>query len=181
MKNKWPVKKLGEVIILNYGKAIPKSDRKLDGKYPIYGANGELGRTDKFLVDADALIIGRKGSVGEITKVSGKFWPSDVSYYVLGNNKIDINFLFYLLGNADLKRLSRGVKPGINRNKVYDLEAIVPPIEQQREIVEKLEKVLSKISEVSKMHIKQLEDLELFKQSILTQALQGKNRTKLIL
>lgn len=44
----------------------------------------------------DWLIVGRKGSAGEVTRISGKFWPSDVTYYVLGNKEIDIDFLFYL-------------------------------------------------------------------------------------
>ena len=78
----WPTKKLGEVIELQYGKGILRTDRKLDGLYSVYGANGELDRTDKYLVEGEAIIIGRKGSAGELTRVSGKFWPSDVTYYV---------------------------------------------------------------------------------------------------
>jgi len=47
-------RKLGKVVEFHYEKGISRYDRKLDGKYPIYGANGELGRTDKFLVDGEA-------------------------------------------------------------------------------------------------------------------------------
>lgn len=145
MKTNWLVKKLGEIIELRYGKGIAKEDRKIDGAYIIYGANGILGRTDKYLVEGKAIIVGRKGSAGEVTRVLGKFWPSDVTYYVFGNKEIDIDFLFYLFKNIDLKRFAKGIKPGINRNDIYNLEIPVPSIEEQRKIVKKLEKILAKI------------------------------------
>lgn len=160
MKTNWPVKKLGELIVLNYGKGISEGDRKADGLYAIYGANGELGRTDKYLVDGEAIIVGRKGSAGEVTRISGKFWPSDVTYYVFGNKKIDIDFLFYLFKNINLKRFARGVKPGINRNDVYSLEIPVPGIEEQRRIVKKLEKILAKIDGARTLRQQSIEETE---------------------
>lgn len=147
MKTSWSVKKLGELIVLNYGKGISEGDRKADGLYPIYGANGELGRTDKYLAESEAIIVGRKGSAGEVIRVSGKFWPSDVTYYVFGNKEIDVDFLFYLFKNINLKRFAKGIKPGINRNDVYNLEISVPGIEEQKRIVKKLEKILAKIEQ----------------------------------
>ncbi len=147
----YPTKKLGEVIELHYGKGIPKHDRKPLGKYPVYGANGILDHSDKYLVEGEAIIVGRKGSAGEVTRVSGKFWPSDVTYYVLGNSKINIDYLFHALKNLNLQRLAVGVKPGINRNRVYELEILLPPLSEQKKIVAKLEGLLGKIKEAKRL------------------------------
>ena len=146
-----PTKKLGEVIELKYGRGISQNDRKPDGKYPVYGANGILDHTDKYLVEGVAIIVGRKGSAGEITKVSGKFWSSDVTYYVLANDKIDIDYLFYFFQNINLKQFASGVKPGINRNQVYNLEIPLPSLETQKKIVAKLDVLLGKIKEAKKL------------------------------
>lgn len=173
-KENWPTKKLGEVIELHYGKGIPKHDRKQNGKYSIYGANGELGRTDKYLVEGEGIIVGRKGSAGEVTRVSGRFWPSDVTYYVFSNEKINIDFLFYVLKQLDLKQLATGIKPGINRNKVYDLEFPLPPIAEQRKIVSYLDSLSKKTQELVNYQKSQLKDLEQLKQSILDKAFKGK-------
>lgn len=154
----YPTKKLGDIIELKYGKGISRADRSPDGKYPVYGANGILDYTDKYLVEGEAIIVGRKGSAGEITRVSGKFWPSDVTYFVLGNKQIDIDYLFHLFKSFNLQRFAVDVKPGINRNRIYELEIPLPPIEEQRRIVKKLETLMAKIDEAKKLRELALQD-----------------------
>ena len=147
----WIFKKLGEVIQLQYGKGISKCDRNSFGRFSIYGANGELGRTNKFFVEGEGIIIGRKGSAGEIIRVSGKFWPSDVTYYVFGNEKINIDYLYYFLKKTNLKKLAVCVKPGINRNRVYEIEIPLPSLKEQEKIVKKIEELFEKIDEAQKL------------------------------
>jgi type I restriction enzyme S subunit len=62
----WKTKRLGEVLKLEYGKPLDKNDRNVKGKYPVYGANGEKNRSDKFYYDKNSIIVGRKGSAGEV-------------------------------------------------------------------------------------------------------------------
>lgn len=147
----YPTKKLGEVLELNYGKGISKSERDPNGKYPVYGANGVLGHANKFFIDQEAVIVGRKGSAGEVTRVSGKFWPSDVTYYVLGNDQINIDYAFHLFKSLRLQRFAVGVKPGINRNRVYEIEIPLPSLSEQKKIVVKVEKLLAKVDEAKKL------------------------------
>ena len=66
MKAGWKEKSVGEVLRLEYGKPLNDSDRKLDGLYPVYGANGEKTRSNKFYFDKPSIIVGRKGSAGEL-------------------------------------------------------------------------------------------------------------------
>lgn len=147
----YPTKKLGSVVELQYGKGIARHDRDEAGSVPIYGANGILGRTKKALVSGKAIIIGRKGSAGELTRVAGDFWPSDVTYYVFGNNKVNIDYLYYFLKSSNLPRFAVGVKPGINRNRVYELQIPIPPLPEQKKIVARIEKQFAKIDEAVKL------------------------------
>jgi type I restriction enzyme S subunit len=136
MKAGWQKKKLGEVIQLEYGKPLEPTDRNPNGLYPAYGANGEKARTDKYYRDRPSIIVGRKGSAGEITLTEEKFWPLDVTYYVEYNlQQYDLQFLYYLLTTLDLPSLAKGVKPGINRNEVYELPVNVPLLPVQQRIV----------------------------------------------
>jgi type I restriction enzyme, S subunit len=146
MTRGWQTKRLGDVIQLEYGKPLPDSKRKANGKYPVYGANGEKDRTDEYYHDKKSIIVGRKGSAGEINLTVNKFWPLDVTYFVTFNdNENDLYFLFYLLGSLELPKLAKGVKPGINRNEVYDIQVLVPLLPEQKRIVEILDKAFAAI------------------------------------
>ena len=65
----WKTVKLGEICELNYGKALDKKDRVENGIIPAYGANGIKAFANKPLYDKPSILIGRKGSAGEINKV----------------------------------------------------------------------------------------------------------------
>jgi type I restriction enzyme, S subunit len=147
MRAAWKEKPLGEVLQLEYGKPLDETDRKPNGRNPVYGANGEKHRTDKFYFDKPSIIIGRKGSAGEINLTEPKFWPLDVTYFVTFDEyQHDLRFLFYLLTTLDLPSLAKGVKPGINRNEVYSKVAKVPPLPEQQRIVAILDEAFDAIA-----------------------------------
>ena len=75
----WRKVRLGEVVKLHYGKALDRSDRDASGSVPVYGANGIKDRANRSLACGPALIVGRKGSAGEITREDDLFWALDVS------------------------------------------------------------------------------------------------------
>jgi len=147
MKAGWQVKTLGEVIQLPYGKPLAPNDRNPNGLYPAYGANGEKDRTDKFYRDSPSIIVGRKGSAGEITLTEDRFWPLDVTYFVeFDHRQYDLQFLYHLLVTLNLPSMAKGVKPGINRSEVYALPVMVPPLPEQQRIVSLLDEAFDGIA-----------------------------------
>lgn len=151
VKQKWQTKKLGEVIQLEYGKPLPDSKRRFDGAYPVYGANGVKDRTDESYYDRHSIIVGRKGSAGELNLTEQKFWPLDVTYFVTFDEKNnDLLFIYHLLSNLDLPKLAKGVKPGINRNEVYSITVDLPELEEQKRIVSILDEAFSEIEKAKK-------------------------------
>ncbi len=164
MKNNWETNKLGKVLKLEYGKPLDKDDRNPNGKYPVYGANGEKTRTDEFYYDKPSIIVGRKGSAGEINLTEKNFWALDVTYFVtFDENKYDLKFLYNTLLTLELPKLAKGVKPGINRNEVYDLEVKIPPLPEQQRIVAILDEAFAAIGRAKENAEKNLQNArELF-------------------
>ena len=123
-------------MTLHYGKALPLDQRNPNGAIPVYGANGVKDTADHHYAEGPSLIVGRKGSAGQVTRVDGPFWPLDVTYFTSHDqSRLDFSFLQYSLANLGLPKLARGVKPGINRNEVYAQKIPLPPLEEQRQIV----------------------------------------------
>lgn len=73
LKEGWEQKKLCSILKLEYGKPLDASLRKDDGCYPVYGANGEKWRSDSYYFDHMSIIVGRKGSAGEVNLTESKF------------------------------------------------------------------------------------------------------------
>ena len=144
--SEWKKQSLGEFITLEYGKPLDKEDRKDDGLYPAYGANGIKARSDKYYSDTESIIVGRKGAAGELTKTEAKFWPLDVTYFVKFDAlEYDLTFIYHLLSQLNLPDLATGVKPGINRNRVYEIQVKTPSLPEQQRIVAILDQAFADI------------------------------------
>ena len=117
----WQTKRLGDVLQLNYGKSLPVKSR-VEGPIPVYGSNGVVGSHTEAIVDAPGLIVGRKGSAGQVHLSRGPFCPIDTTFYVTANDApdTDLEFLFYLLQHINLTRIIGDVGvPGLNREMAY--------------------------------------------------------------
>lgn len=170
----WPLVRLGELVSLEYGKPLPPEKRNAEGAHPVYGANGVKTLTDEYLVEGDSIIVGRKGSAGEIARVSGRWWPLDVTYYVLvKTDGLDMGYLFLVLMGLNLPSLARGVKPGINRNDVYDLMISLPDLAEQKRIVAELDELAVELDDLEAKVVAQKSLVSAFQSAALSTALAG--------
>ena len=124
-----------------YGKSLPKGSRAEGGTIPVYGSNGITGWHSEALVSGPTVIIGRKGSAGAVQFVDGPCFPIDTTYFARPRQgfEFDIKYLYYVLRQLDLARLktATGV-PGLTRDDAYREMISIPPIAEQRRIVDLL-------------------------------------------
>ncbi len=119
----WEVKKLGEVLELNYGKAL-KSDTRREGQIPVFGSSGIVGSHDTSLVKGPGIIVGRKGNVGSVFWSDADFYPIDTAYFV--TSSLPLRFMFYELQTKNFINNDAAV-PGLSRHQAYSLEMVIPP------------------------------------------------------
>lgn len=140
----WTMVKLGDVINVRYGKALKADQRVSDGSVHVFGSSGIVGNHDKTLCSYPTIIIGRKGSVGTVTWAPDGGWIIDTAYYVeiKDNEKLDLRYLFHILNHVDLtkKTITTSI-PGLNRDDLYDTSIKLPSFEEQKHIVDLLDKV----------------------------------------
>ena len=128
--------------------------------------------------DKPSIVVGRKGSAGELNLTETKFWPLDVTYFVtFDESQYDLRFLYYLLTTLQLTKLAKGVKPGINRNEVYALLTAVPRLAEQQRIVGMLDEAFAGIAAAKANAEKNLQNaralFESHLQSVFTQRGKG--------
>ena len=135
-------KNLGKIISLEYGYGLIEQQR-MEGDYPVMGANGIVGYHKEFLIEGPSIIVGRKGSAGEINYIEENNYPIDTCFYVKFLKEQNIVYFSYLLKFLQLKRLTlfKGV-PGLNRYDVYDIKIPNLPLKSQQTIVDKIKAAL---------------------------------------
>jgi len=84
-----------------------------------------------------------------------------------------LDFLYYFLKNSNFQPFARGVKPGLNRNEVYNLKIPLPPLETQKLIVEKLDNIFAENQKLKNLYQAQIKNLDEMKQSFLKKAFAG--------
>mgnify|MGYP001352999161 CR=1 FL=1 len=177
MRQGWTNTKVGNILSLEYGKPLPEIKRQSSGDYPVYGANGEIDRTDQYYYNKKTIIIGRKGSAGELNLTAQKFWPLDVTYFVkFDDNKYDLKFIYFLLKQLNLPSLAKGVKPGINRNEVYGIDIKVPNLIEQQRIVAILDQAFAAIDQAKANTEKNLQNVRGLFDLILDNTFSNSNR-----
>jgi type I restriction enzyme, S subunit len=132
---------LGDICELRYGKSLPALLRE-DGEVSVYGSNGRVGTHTEPLLEGPAIVVGRKGSFGEVHFCQGPLWPIDTTYFIdRSSTECDLSWLRYLLQVLPLKALNKSAAiPGLNREDACRLPVLVPTLDEQRRIAAVLDK-----------------------------------------
>ncbi len=171
----WERTTLREMIELKYGKGLPAKSRSSSGSIPVYGSNGIVGRHNKAFTSAPVIIVGRKGSVGEVHISQTPCWPIDTTYFV--DNfppALDAKFLYRFLSSQRIRDLDRSTAvPGLNRGDLYGLPLPLPPPGEQQRIVAKIEALFEQ-SRTAREALDRIPPLlKKFRQAVLAAAFRG--------
>jgi type I restriction enzyme S subunit len=162
---------LGSLMTLEYGKPLDRSLRNGQGEIPVYGANGVKAMTGQPLVRDRGIVVGRKGSAGEVNMTDGPFWPLDVTFFAKFDKKtFDLQYLFYLLKSLNLPKMARGIKPGINRNDVNKIKVLHVNLVEQKRIVAKVDELMMICDQLESVLNSRSEIAEKFARSVVSSA-----------
>jgi type I restriction enzyme S subunit len=145
----FPLRAIEELLKIKYGKGLAAKHRDPNGTHPVYGSNGIIGFHAESITKSPTIVIGRKGSVGEVNFSSAPCWPIDTAFYIDEYPKdIDPKWLFYCLSNLQLGIHAQGPKPGIKRDLLYNVSIPVPEdINEQRRLVARIEELTRRADE----------------------------------
>ncbi|HDR9504095.1 TPA: restriction endonuclease subunit S [Burkholderia cepacia] len=169
----WAAVTLGGIIELKYGKSLPEKAR-IPGAVSVYGSNGVVGTHTSGVTAAPAIIVGRKGSIGEAHFSETTCFPIDTTYFVDEFECIEPRFAWHLFRFLPLREMNRASAiPGLNREDAYALPLGLPPFPEQRRIVAKIDSLTGK-SRRARDHLDHIPRLvEKYKQAILSAAFRG--------
>lgn len=154
MGDEWQEVPLGDFVRLRRGHDLTADERR-PGSIPVMGSAGQSGWHDTAKAAGPGVVIGRSGvgSMGAVHYSPGSFWPHNTTLYVtnfLGNNP---RFSYYLLSSLNFRRYNSGsAQASLNRNYLYGIPVLRPPLPYQGAIVHILGSLDDKIALNRKMN-----------------------------
>ena len=149
----WADVRLGHIIncLDHIRRPVSKQERETKrGKYPYYGANGQVGWIDDFLFDEDlVLVVEDESFIGRIKpfsyKITGKTWVNNHAHVLQPTVAVDADFLNYALSFYPFTPLTSGTT---NRKKLTKAGLMnapfqLPPLAEQKRIAWKVTELLS--------------------------------------
>lgn len=176
----WEWIRLGDLIKISSGKGLTSKQMK-EGDIPVFGGNGITGYHNVGNVDKKTVVIGRVGYYcGSIHITPKNAWITDNAFITTyPESHIDRMYLVYILRHLNIGRDNNATaQPVVSGKKIYPILFPLPPLEEQRRIVAKIEEFMPYVekydiaySEVEELNKKFPEDMQ---KSILQYAIHGK-------
>lgn len=135
----WEVKTLGEICEIYQPKTISVKDLVADGPFHVFGANGIIGRYDKFNHEEPQLLVTCRGATcGSVNISLPKSWITGNAMVVRPKfEALSVRFLEYFFrGACDFSKIITGAaQPQITRQSLAPVAIAYPPLDEQRRIV----------------------------------------------
>lgn len=157
-------------------------NKKTTELFPYYGATGQVGYIDDYLLEGEYVLLGEDGApfldayANKAYMITGKSWVNNHAHILL--SKYNNSFLCYYLNYFNYK----GYVSGTTRLKLTqsDMKRIpipVPPVAEQERIVSQIEESLSQLDSAVETLKKTKQQLEVYRQAVLKEAFE-KRATK---
>ena len=147
--NKEKNKYLSDILKIKNGKDYKSFG---EGKIPVYGSGGIITYTSKFAYDKPSVLIPRKGSIDKLYYVEEPFWNVDTIFYTeIDETLVMPKYVFYCLENEHLEELNTaGGVPSLTQSVLNNVQIYVPSLDEQKEVVNKLDDLSSLVTAISK-------------------------------
>ena len=138
----WEIYYWKDVLNIKNGKN-QKQVENIEGKYPIYGSGGIIGRSNAYICNENSIIIGRKGNINKPILVKEKFWNVDTAFGLeVKSEKMSYHYLYYFCLFYDFEIHNKAVTiPSLVKSDLEKIILPVPPIELQNKFAERIEKI----------------------------------------
>lgn len=164
------IRKWSEILKIISGKN-QKMVNNPQGKYPIYGSGGAIGKADEYLCEAGTTIIGRKGTINSPIFVNERFWNVDTAFGLCPGDELIPKYLYFFCMLYNFNELDKSTTiPSLAKRDLLNIEMFVPTLSEQERIVSQIEELFSQLDKSvdTLKNIKQ--QLAVYRQSVLKEA-----------
>jgi type I restriction enzyme S subunit len=130
----WDNGKIGDILKILHGKS-QRGVESYNGKYPILGTGGVIGKATEYLCDWECVLIGRKGTIDKPIYMNSPFWTIDTLYYSKPVKNQCVKFQYYLFCTIPWYDYTESSgRPSLSRKVIENIPIRIPKYEEQQAI-----------------------------------------------
>ncbi|HHA1258446.1 TPA: restriction endonuclease subunit S [Enterobacter asburiae] len=178
----WEWTRLGDIVKVSSGDGLTSSQMEVSGDIPVYGGNGINGYHDSFNVSKRTLVIGRVGFYcGSIHVTPSRAWVTDNAFKTeFSEENLYLDFLRVLLTITNLKENENATaQPVISGKKIYPIVVAIPPYQEQRIIVKKVEELMFLCEQLEQQSLTSLDAHQQLVETLLSTLTDSQNAEEL--
>ena len=180
----WTWTRIGALFEMKAGKNIKAAEisEVADDKalYRCYGGNGVRGYVSRFNNEGDFPIIGRQGALcGNVQRATGRFYATEHAVVTTCPSEVSVAWACLFLRALDLNQYATATaQPGLAVSKITEVLIPLPPLAEQRRIVERVNELMPLVEEYGELEdAREALDAALpgrLRKSVLQMAVRGK-------
>jgi type I restriction enzyme S subunit len=172
----WQSGPIDAICRIYQSETISSSAFVADGPYLVYGANGAVGRLDRFNHENEEVVISCRGNCGEVHLTKPQSWITGNAMVVSPKNiQISKRYLFEVLRASNLDRVISGsAQPQITRAGLAPFRLPVPSIPEQQRIAD----CLGSLDELVAVQERKVEALKAHKKGLMQQLFPQEGETQ---
>ncbi|AEE97975.1 restriction endonuclease subunit S [Mahella australiensis] len=130
----WDNGKIGDILKILHGKS-QRGVESYNGKYPILGTGGVIGKATEYLCDWECVLIGRKGTIDKPIYMNSPFWTIDTLYYSKPVENQCVKFQYYIFCAIPWYDYTESSgRPSLSRKVIENIPIRIPKYEEQQAI-----------------------------------------------
>ena len=173
---KWNVLCIKYLASLKSGENITSQNINDKDTYAVYGGNGIRGFCSSYTHSGEFVLIGRQGALcGNINYAKGNFWASEHAVVATPKQKYELIWFGEMLRIMDLNQYSlAAAQPGLSVYQIENLKIPVPPISEQFNISEYIERKTAAINKTIKTTRNKIDLLMEYRTRLIADVVTGK-------
>lgn len=159
--------------------------RKTLELFPYYGATGQVGMIDDFLIDGEYVLLGEDGApflntvAAKAYLVTGKVWVNNHAHIL--SSKWNNRFLMHYLNHFDYRGFVSGTtRLKLTQEQMKQIPIPVPPPPEQERIVARIEELFSHLDVGVETLKKTKAQLAVYRQAVLKEAFSSELSSKTV-
>ena len=155
----WAWSRLGTLLINRDGERKPLSSsvrsKQNEKKYDYYGATGVIDKVDSYIFSEKLLLVGEDGA-NLLSKIKpnaffaeGKYWVNNHVHILDATDKSLLDYVIVVINSISLDNYITGsAQPKLSQERLNKILLPLPPLSEQRRIVEKIEELLALVDDL---------------------------------